>query len=209
MSKTWRRYSGVKIGTPGAKKDANRKFRRRNDLDVSDGNWYRKHYPQWDICDYNLTRSPERQRLDALAPEMDYHDQKYPHGGYWWQPRIQVKFPRVIRYVNADGHRRWRLPQGTVLPKGWTFNEETCQYHKPNDKWYNRITASDWSYTLVWIDHGKPVWKEYPKYKDYKDDIFRERETRDFRYSQHWPRYSRRDRKRARNMKGSIVSSKV
>lgn len=76
LSRSYRKTPIVKDRTRGAKTAANRKVRRSSE--VSNGANYRRHYPQYDICDWKFYRP-----LSSVEEELREEDA--PHNkGYGW-----------------------------------------------------------------------------------------------------------------------------
>ena len=70
MSRSYKKNPSVKCehSCKWGKKQANRKFRHTTD-DISNGNYYRKVYCTWDVCDYKYVAfsKEERKRFRKYA----------------------------------------------------------------------------------------------------------------------------------------------
>jgi hypothetical protein len=60
LSRSYRKHPIVKDIIRGAKKAANRKVRKIDD-EISDGNKYRRFYPQWDVIDHSFRTTLEEE----------------------------------------------------------------------------------------------------------------------------------------------------
>jgi hypothetical protein len=203
MSKSWRKQGGIKDSSSYAKRLASRKVRRRPDL--PNGNAYRKVLCSWTICDWNCTHSLSYEKHLLHHPEQTFYEYAYPDGGRWKQNYKEVYIPPAVRVLTSEG-RRWRLRAGFVLPAGWILDPIACEYVQQGRSWPSRHDARFGFY--VHVPDGKPVWVEVEEDPSWVacDKKWAERSTRNYRYSQKFPRYGRRDRKRARNMKRGSTS---
>lgn len=235
MSKTWKRHGGWRDGSHEAKKDAARKFRRKGPLvEISDGNEYRRYYQQWDICDWNCTKSIEQERYEFHHPLTNHSCMcdafSYRRGRYI--RRVACEAPETViidrNWVLPPGYefsRRYRCPQQRVNPETGAYEMKVSMSrwvwkHEPVDMWAGmgkmghascRYKDMDWriEHYEEWVLNEDPdVFKlvEAPYFTP--DDVrrhveAREEQTRNYRKKQKFPRYGRRDRKRARNLKRS------
>lgn len=79
MSRSYKKNPIVKIGTPGAKKLANRAVRRYKGH-LSSGSEYKRLWPQWDICDYRFIWDKRSMRNHA-------------NDDWWWDYKYQQDAP--------------------------------------------------------------------------------------------------------------------
>lgn len=81
MSRSFRHNYILKFGSKGAKRSAARKVRRYKDT-IPNGSWYKKLYPQYDVCDawcYEPKAMDKYHRFIYLGKELILNIEKYTH----------------------------------------------------------------------------------------------------------------------------------
>jgi len=74
MSRSYKRFPGVKDHSKSSKICANRKVRHAEE--VGDGGNYKHYFEQWDICDYNC-------RWYSRPEVIDWYEKSVEEGRVW------------------------------------------------------------------------------------------------------------------------------
>lgn len=125
---------------------------------------------------------------------------------YAFTHRYMAPEQRVNPETGAYEHKVWLRRWVYRHDVAWQYSDRGPT--RPSGCYY---TDMDW-YTEdyeAWVENPEPEVRRYyerPYFtdKDIREHVKeRERDTRDYRHRNQWPRYWRRDRKRARHLKGT------